>query len=511
MRPRIWLQLLMILTLPQLGQGQVVRFDTVRLNPVNSFLVGYSVFEVAEGYQVFATGGDGTGDVQNIRTEFFDVDGNFQYERIIDHPRKAYFGSYSPVAREHTGVFASGVVRFEGAGSSIDSLFLYQFNTSGDTISTDFLVTANSVVHRKCIRSVSGDFLLVGLYSPLEAFLCRASAEGALISFDVLDEVPAFFAMSIAEAADQDLYICGYGQSVEENNSNNANLIKCAPDGTTIWRRTKPRPSTFTQVVAVDDGGVLAIGSRNPFPNWDVVLGHGPAIAIAVKYDADGNEQWSRDIISTDTGTRPCGLTDGFHLQDGSFVVAGTIRNTTIPGLWDNGMLHKLDAEGTVLWSRYYAHYTNLPVGYAHIFNAVQPTSDGGFILTGEAQGPSPPNRSRLWLVKLDSMGCLVPGCHTVGVEEFETQLQSALVVSPNPASEHVTVELALPKGYRLEGTVQLMLLDVQGKEVLRQNNEASAGQVRATVDVGAIPSGLYYVHLRDASKWLAGGKVVVE
>ena len=234
-------------------------------------------------------------------------------------------------------------------------------------------------------------------------------------------------------------------------------------------------------------------------------------MAFAVKYDAVGNEEWSRDLNQADLEARPCSINDGFLLPDGSIALCGTLRNTTIPGLWDNGMLHKLDAEGNILWSRYYAHYTNLPAGFEHIFNAVQPTSDGGFILTGEAQGQAPPNSSRLWLVKLDSLGCLVPGCNTVGVEEFESQLQSALRVGPNPANEQVHVALVLPDGYQLDGLVQAILVDAQGKEVFRQSVNNSATELRSDIDVRSLPAGLYYLHLRDEVKWLAGQKVILE
>jgi hypothetical protein len=62
-----------------------------------------------------------------------------------------------------------------------------------------------------------------------------------------------------------------------------------------------------------------------------------------------------------------------------------------------------------------------------------------------------------------------------------------------------------------LEGTVQILLFDAQGKEVSRQTLGSTSGHVRTSVDVGALPTGLYYVHLRDDVKWLAGGKVVVK
>ena len=228
-------------------------------------------------------------------------------------------------------------------------------------------------------------------------------------------------------------------------------------------------------------------------------------------YTTDGEELWAHeDIITADNSNRHCSFTDAFELPDSTFIVCGSIRNYA-SGLDDKGMLFHLDANGEVIWSRFYAHYDEPSLLYPQFFYDVEPTRDGGFILTGNTYGPQPPNSSRLWLLKLDSMGCLVPGCHTVGVEEFESQLQSALHLSPNPASERVQVELALPEGYRLVGAVQAVLLDAQGKEVLREQVGNSGNALRGNLDVSALPSGLYYLHLRDGEKWLAGGKVIVD
>ncbi len=145
---------------------------------------------------------------------------------------------------------------------------------------------------------------------------------------------------------------------------------------------------------------------------------------------------------------------------------------------------------------------------------SVRSTSDGGLVMCGMTkQGitdPLPYMQSN-WLLKLDAYGCLVPGCHTVGIRDHELGLQSALHLSPNPAHEQVSVALTLPDGYPLEGTVQAMLLDAQGKEVLQQRVSINTSELRGTLDVGGLPAGLYYLHLRDGVKWLAGGKVVLE
>ncbi len=500
---RKWMMTTLLASALVRGQ-QPITFDTVRLNTVNSYLIGYSVFDNANGPIVFALGGDGTGSYQTLRTSRFSGSGEHLDENEFVDSRLVWPGSFAPVTSNVEGGYACGLSKY-GNGNPISQLYLYLFDNAGDTLSTHLLMEDTTVAVRKCIQTSNGDYVLVGLHEqPKGAFMFRTTAEGDSILFVNFGE-PSFIALSVTEDSDQNLFLAGYAENADPNFNQNCYIIKCTPEGEVLWWRSRPRISVFTQVFTTQDNGVLAIGAYGLGAG-----GLGESMAFVVKYNSEGDELWAQDIIAADNATRPCGLTDGFENPDGSYMVCGQVRNFTL-GLNDKGMLHKLDAEGNVLWSRYYAHYADMPLGNDQIFNDVEPSNDGGFILTGETNGPAPPNSHRLWLLKLDSVGCLVPGCNTVGVEEFESELQSALQISPNPASEQVTVDLALPEGYQLEGTVQLMLLDVQGKEVLRRTIRASVAQLRTNVDLSAYPSGLYYVHLRDDRKWLAGGKVLVE
>ncbi|MCB0766966.1 MAG: T9SS type A sorting domain-containing protein [Flavobacteriales bacterium] len=496
-----WTYLMMSLALHHLVQGQVVTFDTVQFNTVNSFLLATSVFETDSGYLAFGTGGDGTGTVQDQRSFLFDQDGGLQQVLTFGSHRLTDSGAFGPVAKSAMGGYVSGVVDF-GNGISIDSLYLFRYDAQGDTIWTRYLSADTTLAIRKCIETANGDIVMVGLhYPPRGAFMFRVTSQGDSIHFVNFGE-PAFYPMSVVEDEEGNLLMAGYTSTAIPQFQFRSYLLKCTPEGEVIWWRARPAGSGYGGLTLTNDGCVVAFGKAN---NEDDFSG-----ALMVKYASDGTEVWVRDqIIFADSETRVCSFLNGYQQSDGSLIICGTIRNTVLD-LFDKGMLYKFDAEGNETWSRFYSHYSGIPVGYPQEFYDVKPTSDGGFILTGETNGPAPPNSHRLWLVKLDSMGCLVPGCHTVGVQEFESQLQSALKVSPNPANERVQVSLALPEGYRLEGAVQALLLDAQGKEVLRAQVPTNTTELRGQLDVSGLPSGLYYLHLRDATKWLAGGKVVV-
>jgi uncharacterized delta-60 repeat protein len=90
-----------------------------------------------------------------------------------------------------------------------------------------------------------------------------------------------------------------------------------------------------------------------------------------------------------------------------------------------------------------------------------------------------------------------------VGVRE-EPLKASGLQVYPNPADGLLHVQWRTTGGH-----YTLFLLDILGREVLRQ--DVSAVDQRAELDLKGIASGTYYLHLRDDKRWLAGNKVVVE
>ncbi|MBX7130587.1 MAG: T9SS type A sorting domain-containing protein, partial [Flavobacteriales bacterium] len=138
-----------------------------------------------------------------------------------------------------------------------------------------------------------------------------------------------------------------------------------------------------------------------------------------------------------------------------------------------------------------------------------------GFLLTGQvtqmSAGNPHPGQETIFVIKTDSLGCVVPGCQNVGVQEFTIDLQEHLVVSPNPANDQVNVLLTLPETGEVEGQASVLLLDASGRTVLEQPVQRNLNQLRTTVDVSTLPAGMYYLHLRDAKRWLAGSKVVVE
>ncbi len=184
------------------------------------------------------------------------------------------------------------------------------------------------------------------------------------------------------------------------------------------------------------------------------------------------------------------------------------------------GTLLRTTSTGDSLWMRSYAYHDELvDLGNAGFYD-MQPTPDGGFIAVGFAeanwqQGPGGWEQiySRdVWVVKTDSMGCLEPGCHLImGMESQITNLRDALSVAPNPLASGgmVHVSVKLPESFTPQGPLRLTVMSSDGRIV--QERTMPSGVSAFSLQLSDFPTGLYHLHLHDATRWISGAKLMVE
>ena len=87
----------------------------------------------------------------------------------------------------------------------------------------------------------------------------------------------------------------------------------------------------------------------------------------------------------------------------------------------------------------------------------------------------------------------VVPGLVTAVTEEPA----SSLVVSPNPTTDEVTVDLS--SNYR--GLITMRLFDLGGREMQNQSIQKSSQQLRHSIGLRQLPDGLYYLHIRQGQQ----------
>ncbi|MBI1266600.1 MAG: T9SS type A sorting domain-containing protein, partial [Cryomorphaceae bacterium] len=113
------------------------------------------------------------------------------------------------------------------------------------------------------------------------------------------------------------------------------------------------------------------------------------------------------------------------------------------------------------------------------------------------------------WLFKVDSLGCLEPGCHLVNVEEITIGLENTLSAYPNPTSGLANITFALPPGFR-DTQTELIVVDLTGREVHREALSAFAltsGTIQ--IDLSNQPAGIYLAQWVSGNTWLDSVKIV--
>ncbi|MFT5877606.1 MAG: hypothetical protein ACI8SA_001470 [Dokdonia sp.] len=195
-------------------------------------------------------------------------------------------------------------------------------------------------------------------------------------------------------------------------------------------------------------------------------------------------------------------------VDDGSMVLSGQRH------IWDSanvgpaqfrshGVIAKYRPDGAQIWLRNYRH-PEVPDEFSskHLLFDVDPTPDGGFVAAGWLN-PSNNNTQDTWMIKVDSFGCLVPGCQITSVPKIESSI-AQLKIYPNPANELMHFDITPNKADALSGVegYELSLYDMLGRLVLSQ----TLYPFENTVNVGRLKSGVYNYRLNET--W---GSIVIE
>jgi len=389
------------------------------------------------------------------------------------------------------------------------NISLLELDPDGDTIRVKDLIhfgPQDSVIAfiRQTVRTNDAGFAGIGAYdaidTPAQALLLRCDAQGDTLWTRRLGYLSTSEdGWSLCELPDH-----GFALSVIHlggGPSDNHTLIRTDSSGHQLWRVQYGEYGQGIPSVRFSPDSTLITLSDHKMD-----LGSSAWREIELrKWNLAGSVVWSRFSHRTPNSNTAPG--DVEVMPDGSIIAAISYGRTA--------MIAKFDADGDSLWSRFYYVFSEANNYNEAIINDIDPTSDGGFVMCGwkiQDQGDPTDGLQTWFLIKTDSLGCGSPGCQTLGVNEFVIGLQEHLKIWPNPVAQGgtVTVELAPPGGADL-GPVELVMQDVMGREVRKENMVRTGGVSAFSFPVSAFTPGTYYLHLVSDGKWLAGGKLMVE
>ena len=432
----------------------------------------------------------------------------------IDVPDKlTYNGRSRSLVQLPDGKFVIG-------GNAVDTSLvglpsLYWFDANGLAIMYAEIQTLPQYIVRQMNKAHDDGFVMVGdvrVGPDIQAFLLKTDSAGQL-EWSQLFGTSTYddYFWSIEPAPDGTYYIGGV--KGVGNNSWDPWLLRVDSLGNEIWSFTNGTPFDDlgqAHLVTLPDGNFV-YGSGEPTGNG---TDQRPQL---VKVDTAGTILWSKTYDVATHGATILGVKD--VQSSGDLIACGTSVPITP---YIDGFLLRTNSQGDSLWLRHYWYTDSIMNDGTGLFFDVTPTSDGGFAavgtMLGSIAGNDPPGASQdVWVLKVDSMGCVQPGCHIItGIESQVTNLTDALHVYPNPVASggNVTVAITLPEGLRQQ-PLRLSLISADGRlvqeEMVSMERKDGADTFSLPLPRSPLTPGIYMLHLSTPDTWLAATKLVVQ
>lgn len=269
-------------------------------------------------------------------------------------------------------------------------------------------------------------------------------------------------------------------------------LVKLDSNGQKEWKRAfKGSYGYFgTTVLETKDSNYVIGGTKN-IPNS--VVESRPAGFIR-KYDPNGQLLWEQ-VYAPDTSgdfyTSRQWLYALSETKDGKLLGCGWRElSPFLPEQVDStedGWVFKATSDGKEIWQRYHRHALE---GDFRLWD-VEPTKRG-MIASGYSNDADSTNDESMnaWVLKLDSAGCLQPGC-AVGIKKRPKKALSELHVYPNPAQEVLHIDLPENKG----AESKLRIWNSRGRLMEEKRKEENRHQL----NVSEYSKGVYFLEWKSS------------
>lgn len=464
--------------------------------------VGYSVLALDNGYWIVGTGyAQQFANNTAIKLMRIDKNGALTAKKIYGKLGRGYISGYTGAFQKlsNDSVYVLFATEFIDASLSSNAM-IYWFNELGDTIRTQ-RITSNHLNRWLWhgIELKNKDLLAVGY-----AKQPNQNRQTLLICLDSLGNVRwensyggtgSEECRVIISAHNSGYLLAGTSNSFG-GGTRDGYLVKVDTLGNIEWEKvygTNWREASFRVLPSVDGNYYIWWVAEdddmsNGVPSYEMRTYIG-------KIDSVGSALWTR-VIHQDFSNWAY-LNQLEEIDEGRHLIGSGEKKDPITGV-TSGWITKLDSSGNIVWEQYYVNDSNAGLGaYLYDHNIA---SNGDVVCTGggNTQGSVFANQLNYWLLVVDSMGCLIPGCDTIiGINE--TPL-SNISLYPNPATDQLYIKL--PDNIR---TAQLELYSLLGAKLLQ-----SPVHHQTPIDISQLPKGMYVYRVQVGSS-IHNGKLLIE
>jgi hypothetical protein len=452
-----------------------------------------------------------------------DLEGELLFHKYLQYPGTDYYNTYSDLSGTPNG----NLLTCGDAWGDEGLAQLRIFDTNGDTLLTKGFKNLNfpDQIHEVALEIRQNK---KGGYAMLISFQADDSPTDIDISLIVLDslfqtEFYKNYASSSTDEISNSLivdddggYLIGAKRTNEADVQLNFNcrtlIVKVDSTGGQVWQWLSPAgvlQDEAKALIKTPDGGlVVASGAGQEIgnnPNIHTLIWDG----LIFKLDAEQNVVWSTPLRASDVpGGGGTELTEMVESTDGNgYVASGIVYEITPehPNGYYTSWLVKVSPEGDSLWSRRYTYFDGEFVA-PEVFD-MKATPDGGYVLVGFTvnqfnivTNPIVP----AWIMKVDSFGCLIPGCHLPNAVGEKEVAAPSLAIYPNPAGDFLNFQL---RGAQAMKNAAFRIVNMEGKVM----QEMKSANVQATVTVPAVgwPPGAYFLQCLEGGAVICSEKFV--
>ncbi len=500
-----------------LAQGFNRRYD---LLGQSLYEVGFSIERIQEHYMVVGALDCVTSDNVYYNPLVFSVQLDAQSSILtsdtIVYPAHAiYPGAWNCTAQRSDGGFVAGGGTVSQTETNRHALWL--FDPDGSiTLAAEYGDEGAFNTSRQAIECKNGDFLLVGetdVNGPSDATLIRTDVNGDVLWSRTYGGELQDRGWYVDTTAGEGFFMGGQHGYTLNGPYGKQWVLRVDALGDTVWQRIwggefgheLARLTTKANGNPVISGGTWLPDNVVRFCYMAELDATNGELLWERHYDNLGDDMTlliGKEVMP-DAGHIACGyLVD---TQDGSY----------------NGIMLRTADNGDSLWMRTFVYQDTIMSNGQGVLNDVVPTLDGGFIACGTAYNEPgtqyPPGYSQdVWVVKVDSLGCIIPGC--AGSTSITTQITNmgyALKLYPNPllasnGQVQLHVAIDLPTNFKTEGPLVISVTSAEGKLEKQEQVPASLyGEL--VLDLQGLAAGTYSLHLTDAHTWIAGKTFVVQ
>lgn len=387
------------------------------------------------------------------------------------------------------------------ANNIVDTLKsgLIFFNNQGDTLYSRWFGENKRFIIRGFER-IDNHLFLLGTTKIIgdgtKAYIVKTDLQGNLIWEKMLTQYTIFYnnVIHIAKTGTDGYLLTGVHNS--NANGNNGGLYKIDSNGNIVWHKNLYKNANngcFNIREDTTDGNYFLSGNRDTIVNADDYPNNG----FISKIDSMGNFIWIKVF-----NEHPKILKNIWQyriLKNGDLIFCGE-RFENLGSNVHVGWICKTDKEGNIKWENTYKF--NDSSSY-NILSEIKQMPDGGFIATGICRD-SITKYYGIWLLRVDSNGCLIPGCFPTAVQVYPDE-QMQINVYPNPTQGNFTI--AYSKALPTKSSIKIM--DITGRTIHTQQEQQGAYKTSVTLQQSV---GIYFLQIiNDKGQQIFKQKILLE